>query len=563
MATSPVFPPGELNDVEILDRINERFAELEASVSPVPLLDARISELDRLVKALIMQRGGESLEINVDEQFPQVRLAEAGIIISEHDEHDSPLKFPTVSGKEFESEVSKLSRRRSSLDPPKMDHAVFQDTITEKVLDTQTKDYYRFGESTWDLFLFIGTGALGPLGSCQTFVLAVVNVIMQIVFVGIAWYNFLEPEVDERSILDALRWRRHALSEYDAQSQTSLAERVCSLDKSLHISGLQVSLLDNIRKYVKPEAVGFEAVFTGQMLCLVALVCWYLMVAKEINHALALHRGIMALPRGPTKIISRENPFTLVTHYRSSDREHMFLSIPYRRKVISSFLLAYRLFAACLLIYVGTFFLVYTVNVTELILNAVALGIILDIDDAELRTSPDIHNDDDDDDDDDDAGDGGDDYDDADKHDRHEGSRHGDVSFDVGDDDDLLFDALATTPGRHLVNCMDPLPMKSFPRFRGADVKSLISSCLIPGGTFMVFFLMLAPMVTTLTEVSQAMCGGNMNFVWTADKRNVILMAPTSGTVTGDISDGIRTRAFVEAEKALDSAFAGAFVIVG
>ncbi|OLP77710.1 hypothetical protein AK812_SmicGene42202 [Symbiodinium microadriaticum] len=67
---------------------------------------------------------------------------------------------------------------------------------------------------------------------------------------------------------------------------------------SLHISGLQVSLLDNIRKYVKPDAVGFEAVFTGQMLCLVALVCWYLMVAKEINHALALHRGIMALPRG-------------------------------------------------------------------------------------------------------------------------------------------------------------------------------------------------------------------------------------------------------------------------
>ncbi|CAE7023986.1 unnamed protein product, partial [Symbiodinium sp. CCMP2456] len=385
MAASPVFPAGELNDVEILDRINERFAELEASVSPVPVLEARISELDRLVKALITQRGSETFEINVDEHFPHVRLAEAGINISEHDEHDSALKFPTISGKEFESEVSKLSRRRSSFDPPKMD------TITEKVLDTQTKEYYRFGESTWDLFLFIGTGALGPLGSCQTFVLAVVNVIMQIVFVGIAWYNFLEPEVDERSILDALRWRRssgHALSEYDAQSQTSLAERVCSLDKSLHISGLQVSLLDNIRKYVKPDAVGFEAVFTGQMLCLVALVCWYLMVAKEINHALALHRGIMALPRGPTKIISRENPFTLVTHYR-------FLSIPYRRKVISSFLLAYRLFAACLLIYVGTFFLVYTVNVTELILNAVALGIILDI-------------------------------------------------------DDLLFDALATTPGRHL-----------------------------------------------------------------------------------------------------------------
>ncbi|CAE7816029.1 osm1 [Symbiodinium sp. KB8] len=87
---------------------------------------------------------------------------------------------------------------------------------------------------------------------------------------------------------------------------------------------------------------------------------------------------------------------------------------------------------------------------------------------------------------------------------------------------------------------MDPLPMKSFPRFRGADVKSLISSCLIPGGTFMVFFLMLAPMVTTLTEVSQAMCGGNMNFVWTADKRT---------SPAGSSRDGLERRAKVDEQQ--------------
>ena len=75
-----------------------------------------------------------------------------------------------------------------------------------------------------------------------------------------------------------------------------------------------------------------------------------------------------------------------------------------RRKIFSAFLLLYRLVAAVLLVIVGTTFLVYTVSVTELILNAVALGIILDI-------------------------------------------------------DDLLFDALATTPGRHLVHQLDPLFM--------------------------------------------------------------------------------------------------------
>lgn len=52
-------------------------------------------------------------------------------------------------------------------------------------------------ESTWDLVIFVGTGALGPLGSAQTVLLAVVNVLMQLVFVGIALFNFTEPEIDQ------------------------------------------------------------------------------------------------------------------------------------------------------------------------------------------------------------------------------------------------------------------------------------------------------------------------------------------------------------------------------
>lgn len=58
--------------------------------------------------------------------------------------------------------------------------------VNEKILDSHSKEYYSFGESTWDLVIFIGTGALGPAGSLQTFLLAVVNVFMQGVFVGIA-----------------------------------------------------------------------------------------------------------------------------------------------------------------------------------------------------------------------------------------------------------------------------------------------------------------------------------------------------------------------------------------
>ena len=132
--------------------------------------------------------------------------------------------------------------------------------------------------------MFIGTGALGPFGSFQTFLLAVVNVVMQIVFVGIAYFNFIDPEIDETTVQDATRWRRsagHSLSSYDQVSRYSLVERVCSLDKSLQESGIQMALYEHIGKYLKPDAEGFEAFFTGELLCIVALVCWYLMVAKE------------------------------------------------------------------------------------------------------------------------------------------------------------------------------------------------------------------------------------------------------------------------------------------
>ena len=155
------------------------------------------------------------------------------------------------------------------------------------------------------------------------------------------------------------------------------------------------------------------------------------------------------------------------THYRVR-------AVSLSRKVCSFLLLLYRLLAAGLLLWVGTTFLVYTVSVTELILNAVALGIILDI-------------------------------------------------------DDLLFDALATTPGRHLVHQLDPLHMPSLPRLRGADAKSVFMSIFIPSLVVLVYATMLGPMVSTLEQVQAATCGGNQDFVWSMDKRRLVQFAPTFG----------------------------------
>ncbi|CAJ1368514.1 unnamed protein product [Effrenium voratum] len=471
--TGPAASEGALHDVKILRDLDERFDTLEANVAMIPELEDRIAALELMMKAggamSPMKAAAKEFEAPKGprwsaEESPGKRAPPED---DGDDGNDGNQKIVMIQGDEPKTRRVSQSggRTRKSIAEPRLAH------VDESILDSETKEYYSFGESTWDLVLFIGTGALGPMGSLQTFILAIVNVLMQGIFVGIAWFNFLAPDINESTVQDAFRWRRssgHSLSYYDEVSMESLAKRVCDEDKSLHISGIQVQLIEDIRKYLKPDAEGMGVFFTGQVLCMVALICWYLMVAKEVSHALALHRGVHALPNGKTTITTRENPFTQVTYYKLG-------SVTRRRKTASALLLVYRLVAAVLLIYVGTFFLVYTVSVTELILNAVALGIILDI-------------------------------------------------------DDLLFDALATTPGRHLVNQLDPLPMPAFPRFRGADAKSTSMSLLIPGGIALVYFMMLAPFVSVLNDVSTKMCGGNQQFVWSTDKRRrVVNLSPTSG----------------------------------
>ena len=141
----------------------------------------------------------------------------------------SAMAAHSPSGRRKSRKITEISREKMS-------------DVNEALLDTQTNEYYTWGESTWDLVIFIGTGALGPAGSFQTCLLAVVNVLMQVVFVAIAYFNFTQPDVDETSVEDARRWRHasgHSLWSYSEVSRESMAERVCKLDKSLEQSGIQ------------------------------------------------------------------------------------------------------------------------------------------------------------------------------------------------------------------------------------------------------------------------------------------------------------------------------------
>ena len=90
--------------------------------------------------------------------------------------------------------------------------------------------------------------------------------------------------------------------------------------------------------------------------------------------------------------------------------------------------------------------------------------------------------------------------------------------------------------------------MKSWPRVRGADVKSMSMLVLIPLVTMIVYLNMLAPMVATLDSAKDAMCGGNLQFVWTTDQRNVILLSPHAGRRLEGGGYELQSKAVDEAE---------------
>eukprot|EP00435_Cladocopium_sp_Y103_P070734 s1182_g35.t3 len=401
------------NELAILEEFEQRFQRLESTVQM--LIDTHLPERLSALEAR-RNRGDDD-----DRTAPREQLGislegdEVEDLTPESRNHrlSGPLASP--------SQTSGLMMKTHTDGTTSHLRTFFsQHTATSLVNRRQTAlpdvtppEHYRFVESTWDLMIFVGTPQLGTLGSLQTLALVLLTIAMQAVFVGIAVNNFLDPVVSDQTVSDALQWRRtsaHAFKEYDSVIGKSLGERVCGGDKSLHLSGIQMSLYDEIRTYLRTDSEGFSTFFNGQSMCIVALLCWYMMVAKEISQALALHRGILTVNSGKSDIEPRENPFTQIMHFRLN-----FVSPG--RKLLSSILLIYRLLAAGILVYVGSFFLVYTINVTELILNSVSLGIILDI-------------------------------------------------------DNYIFQAMASSAGRDLMNYLEPLRVPSYRRFGGSDAKS-------------------------------------------------------------------------------------------
>lgn len=225
-----------------------------------------------------------------------------------------------------------------------------------------------FEESAWTYPLVIGLADAKPIEVCFAVILLLLNLCMQLIFSGIILGpDFLGEEFDTKKDV-AQRWRTSFAHDYKYVdlSSTSLVTRVCSADGSLILATTQATLVTHINSYMGLLTDQFDAGFyqPGILLCLLCILLWTLCVYKEVRSIWLALEAVWQLPRSEHTVV----------------HENAILSLSKKRFMALLFTYITRFVIAWVLLIAGVQWLARTTSITELMLNAVALNAILDVD---------------------------------------------------------------------------------------------------------------------------------------------------------------------------------------
>eukprot|EP00439_Symbiodinium_sp_Y106_P033320 s332_g3.t15 len=244
-----------------------------------------------------------------------------------------------------------------------------------KTEDGQTAGFWeeevpvQMGENAWNILVVVGLTDAGIWDVSFSLLLYLGNIMMQGTFIGILLGHSFLGDPFETNVENTSVWRNkiaHSFQYVDL-AETSLVTRVCDEDSSLIHASSQAKLLSDINKYLGLHKAAFEATLEqpGVTLCMLCMALWSLCVFIELRDIWLHLQAMMQVPRAE----------------RTELRKGTFVSISVNRfrLIVASCLL--RAVLAIALLVAGLQWLGGTTSIADLILNAVALNTILDIDD--------------------------------------------------------------------------------------------------------------------------------------------------------------------------------------
>lgn len=329
---------------------------------------------------------------------------------------------------------------------------------------------YEFTESVWDASMFIYIDFLRSVDSFLMLVMFLVNLCMQFCLTLFSLRPFTQPAFEEDDINNLREWRTvvaHDFRWMDSITEQSLARLVCSSPQAPYLSGSTKVTKDVLLAYSPDPYYGsqesiFHASFMGEALCLLVLVIWWLTCYTEFRGWFHCMQAVALVPSGGHSYFFLMKP---------PDIDDIGVQRMARfRKVWCVFVLCLRLAIACILAYMGTLFLIYTTSLRELILNAVALELMLNV-------------------------------------------------------DELIYASMAPFKLRHFISCLEPVPKYNF---FSCNIDSDTPVVVV----FLCFAMFLATPILDdqadlMSRAVHEICGGYLDFVFSLDPGGALVAHST------------------------------------
>ncbi|CAE7530198.1 unnamed protein product [Symbiodinium microadriaticum] len=316
-----------------------------------------------------------------------------------------------------------------------------------------------FEASAWNIPLVIGLADVGWVDALAALLLIAVNVGMQIAFSAILLSEPFMGETFDENVDSARIWRRSVAHDdaYVDLAGTSLVSRVCALDGALILSNRQADLMKQINAFLgirKAELLP-QPFQPGVLLCVLCILLWTLCVYKEL-------RSVW---------LSLEATMQISKARRTTFENGVFHNISYGRYSLLLLTYAARATIASVLLAAGILWLARTTSIQELMLNAVALNAILDV-------------------------------------------------------DEFLFSCLTPIKIQHVMQSLEPMHVK-YSRKR-SQCETLAHFAFVSAAVVLAYFLLVGPLTETMLVVKRELCGGNQSFVVSYNRNTQV----THGFVT-------------------------------
>eukprot|EP00931_Biecheleriopsis_adriatica_P016814 TRINITY_DN12280_c0_g2_i2.p1 TRINITY_DN12280_c0_g2~~TRINITY_DN12280_c0_g2_i2.p1 ORF type:complete len:717 (-),score=102.50 TRINITY_DN12280_c0_g2_i2:192-2342(-) len=332
------------------------------SITPLPPWDARLDKLEKeLHQALERISQLESsnferpLELDLHGQKTQPTVYVRGANVKEG-----------ILNKEKSAEAADESGGLKADDRhPSVSLATARDHLTEMARENNG---YEIKANCWEASILIGEASVGWAGSLFLSLGMLLSVISDFTFIYVLTFTPAEFVNSSRPSNEALKeWRyTEGHDQKNMLGPKSLLAAVCEVSPLLSMASAQAALVRDMNGY---ESVEFSS---GAVLAMLVILMWFLLVTSDVKECCQFVLALLRLKRG------RKTEFSLM-----EDTEQIVIDqISYARVGLIILLQAFRLTIACALFVVGALWLAAEINIEALVLNAAALGFVLDVDEV-------------------------------------------------------------------------------------------------------------------------------------------------------------------------------------